>query len=63
MDKDLNLLEDKLNQLVKFVEIIKKENAELKPNLQTAHEEIRLLKTKINEATTKIENLLGQLPE
>jgi peptidoglycan hydrolase CwlO-like protein len=63
MDKDLNLLEDKLNQLVKFVDTIKQENDELKPNLHKAQEEIKLLKSKIQEATAKIENLLGQLPK
>ncbi len=62
MDEDLNLLENKLNQLVDFVIVLKEENAELKPKLQRAQEEIQQLKTKINAATTKIENLLAQLP-
>ncbi|MGE4597421.1 MAG: hypothetical protein AAEA78_05595 [Methylophilaceae bacterium] len=62
MDEDLNLLENKLNQLVDFVIVLKEENAELKPKLQRAQEEIQQLKTKINAATVKIENLLTQLP-
>ena len=62
MDEDLNLLENKLNQLVDFVIVLKEENAELKPKLQRAQEEIQQLKTKINAATAKIENLLAQLP-
>lgn len=62
MDEDLNLLENKLNQLVDFVIVLKEENAELKPELQRAQEEIQQLKTKINAATAKIENLLTQLP-
>ena len=59
---ELNLLESKLNKLIGAVEVLKKENDELKPNLHLAKEEIQTLKTKMNEATLKVENLLGQLP-
>tara|TARA_B110000261_G_scaffold129670_1_gene145293 strand:+ start:629 stop:820 length:192 start_codon:yes stop_codon:yes gene_type:complete len=59
---ELNLLESKLSKLIEAVEALKKENEELKPNLHLAKEEIQALKTKMNEATLKVENLLGQLP-
>jgi len=59
---ELNLLESKLSKLIEVVEALKKENEELKPNLHLAKEEIQALKTKMNEATLKVENLLGQLP-
>jgi len=59
---ELNLLESKLSKLIEAVEALKKENEELKPNLHLANEEIQALKTKMNEATLKVENLLGQLP-
>ena len=42
--------------------MLQKENDELKPNLHLAKEEIQILKTKMNEATLKVENLLAQLP-
>jgi|TARA_B110000238_G_C15758726_1_gene282448 uncharacterized protein (TIGR02449 family) len=59
---ELNLLENKLTQLIETVQSLKKENEELKPNLQLAKEETQTLKTKMNEATLKIENLIAQLP-
>ena len=54
---ELNLLESKLNKLIEAVEELKKENNELKPNLHLAKEEIQALKTKMNEATLKVETL------
>ena len=59
---ELNLLENKLTQLIESVQSLRQENEELKPNLQLAIEEIQTLKTKMNEATLKVENLLAQLP-
>ena len=59
---ELNLLENKLTQLIETVQSLRKENEELKPNFQLAIEEIQTLKTKMNEATLKIENLIAQLP-
>ena len=63
MDEDINILENKLNQLFDFVKTLKEENAELKPSLQNAQEEILILKNRINDATLKVENLLAQLPK
>jgi len=59
---ELNLLENKLTQLIETVEALKRENEGLKPNLLLAKEEIQTLKAKMNEATLKIENLIAQLP-
>ena len=63
MDKEINLLETKLNLLVNKFESLKKENLEMKPSLHRAQEEVVSLKAKINEATMKIENLLAQIPD
>lgn len=63
MDEDINLLENKLNQLFDFITTLKEENADLKPSLQNAQQEIIVLKNKINDATLKMENLLAQLPK
>ena len=63
MDKEINLLETKLNLLVNKIENLKKENLEMGPTLHRAQEEVVLLKSKIHEATIKIENLLAQIPD
>ena len=62
MLNELNLLEKKLNTLIEKIEVLKKENDELKPSLRLAQEEIQGLKNKMNEVTLKVENLLAQLP-
>ncbi|MDC0183116.1 hypothetical protein OAJ43_03120 [Nitrosomonadales bacterium] len=62
MLNELTSLETKLNNLIERLEVLKKENDDLKPSLQLAQEEIQSLKDKMNEATLKVENLLAQLP-
>lgn len=62
MDEEIKMLEDKLTMLINAVNSLKQENNEIKPSIEILQEENRALKTKINEATVKIENLLGQLP-
>ncbi len=62
MDEEIKMLENKLTMLVNAVNALKQENNEIKPSIEILQEENRALKTKINEATVKIENLLGQLP-
>ena len=63
MDEQINSLETKLNLLVDKIEALKNENSEIKPSLYRAQEENTLLRSKINEATIKIENLLAQIPD
>ena len=62
MDEEITALEDKLTELVNAVSSIRQENNEMKPSIEKLQEENKILKGKINEATVKIENLLGQLP-
>ena len=62
MDEEIKMLEDKLTMLVNAVNSLKQENNEIKPSIEILQEENRALRAKINEATVKIENLLGQLP-
>ena len=62
MDEEIKLLEDKLTELVDAVTSLRQENSEIKPSVEMLQEENRALKAKISEATMKIENLLGQLP-
>ena len=62
MDEEITALEEKLTALVNAVSSLRHENNEIKPSVEKLQEENRILKSKINEATMKIENLLGQLP-
>lgn len=62
MDEEITTLEAKLTELVKAVGSLRQENNEMKPSVEKLQEENKILKAKINEATMKIENLLGQLP-
>jgi FtsZ-binding cell division protein ZapB len=62
MDEEITALETKLTELVNAVSSLRHENNEIKPSVEKLQEENRILKSKINEATIKIENLLGQLP-
>jgi uncharacterized protein (TIGR02449 family) len=63
MQEEINSLESKLDQLINKIDLLKDENGSIKPRLHQAEEEVRNLKAKINEATIKIENLLGQIPD
>jgi len=62
MDEEITTLETKLTELVNAVGSLRQENNEMKPSLEKLQEENKILKAKINEATMKIENLLGQFP-
>ena len=62
MDEEITTLEAKLTELVNAVGSLRQENNEMKPTVEKLQEENKILKAKINEATMKIENLLGQLP-
>ena len=62
MDEEIKMLENKLTELVDAVTSLRQENSEIKPSVEMLQEENRALKAKISEATMKIENLLGQLP-
>ena len=62
MDEEITTLEAKLTELVNAVGSLRQENNEMKPSLEKLQEENKILKSKINEATMKIENLLGQFP-
>ena len=64
-NKDLKEDLDRLKNISydEKVKHINQENADLKPSLQNAQQEIIVLKNKINDATLKMENLLAQLPK
>ena len=63
MDADFKVLEQKLDQLLDHCKSLRAENIELRQDLAKAREDSKLLKLQMQKATTKLETLIGQLPE
>ena len=63
MRQDLEMIEQKLKTLVNLLAELRIENKLLKEKTTQQDESIKLLNTKIHEASQKIENLLGQIPD
>lgn len=63
MDADLKALEDKIAQLVVLSQTVRGDNLELRQALALAQDEVRQLKVQMQQASEKLESLIGQLPE
>ena len=63
MDAELQSLEQKIAQLVELCQRVRQDNHQLRQQLATALNENRLLEEKIAGATSRLENLLNQIPE
>jgi cell division protein ZapB len=63
MDAELRSLEQKITNLVELCQRLRKDNHELRQQLATALNQNRLLEEKISSATSRLENLLNQIPE
>ena len=63
MRQDLEMIEQKLKTLVNLLAELRIENKLLKEKTTQQDESIKQLNTKIYEASQKIENLLGQIPD
>ena len=63
MRHDLEMIEQKLKTLVNLLAELRIENKLLKEKTAQQDESIKQLNTKIHEASQKIENLLGQIPD
>jgi predicted nucleic acid-binding Zn-ribbon protein len=63
MRQDLEMIEQKLKTLVNLLAELRIENKLLKEKTAQQDESIKQLNTKIYEASQKIENLLGQIPD
>ena len=63
MRQDLEMIEQKLKTLVNLLAELRNENSLLKEKTAQQDESIKQLNTKIYEASQKIENLLGQIPD
>jgi cell division protein ZapB len=63
MDADLKALEEKISQLVALTQSVRTNNLELRQALALAQDEVRVLKSQMQQASEKLESLIDQLPE
>lgn len=63
MDAELKSLEQKVNQFAEFCQRLRVDNQQLRQQLAAALDENQRLEQKINTATSRLENLLDQLPD
>ncbi len=63
MEAELKSLEEKINQFVELTQRLRTDNQQLRQKLASALNENKLLEEKINNATSRLENLLQQIPE
>ena len=63
MQGELNLLENKLAQLVQLTKRMRAENHQLRQDLAEALSRARQSDDKINVAKSRLENILAKLPD
>ena len=63
MKQDLDIIEQKLKTIVNLLNDLQEENKVLKDKISNQDETIKSLNLKIHEASQKLENLLGQIPD
>ena len=63
MDAELKSLEQKINQVAEYCQRLRADNHQLRQQLASALNENQRLEQKIDSATSRLENLLNQLPE
>lgn len=63
MEADLKALEQKLTQFVEMCQRLRTDNQQLRQQLASAVNDNKVLSEKIGTATSRLENLLNQIPE
>ena len=63
MRQELDMIEQKLKTLVNLLAELRIENKLLKEKTAQQDQSVKQLNIKIHEASLKIENLLGQIPD
>lgn len=63
METELKSLEQKIAQFVEMCQRLRADNQQLRQQLAAALSENRQLDEKIGNATSRLENLLNQIPE
>jgi cell division protein ZapB len=62
MEAELKSLEQKINQFVELCQRLRSDNQQLRQQLAAALNENQQLEEKISNATSRLENLLNQIP-
>ena len=62
MDAELKSLEAKINQFIELCQRLRADNRQLRQQLASALNQSQRLEEKVAAATTRLENLLGQIP-
>jgi cell division protein ZapB len=63
MDAEFDTLDGKVDQILQLYQRLKSENKELRLQLVSAQNDIKLLEGKVDGARTRLESLLRQIPE
>ncbi len=63
MEAELKSLEQKINQFVELCQRLRIDNQQLRQQLASILNENKQLEEKIGNATSRLENLLNQIPE
>ena len=63
MEAELKSLENKIGQCVELCQRLRLDNQQLRQQLASALNQNRQLEEKIGGATSRLENLLNQIPE
>ncbi len=63
MESELKALEQKLNRFIELCQRMRVANEQLRQQLASATNENKQLAAKIGTATSRLENLLTQIPE
>jgi len=63
MNAEFDALDGKLDQFLQLCQRLKTENKELRLQLVSAQNDVKRLESKVTVAKTRLEALLGQIPE
>jgi cell division protein ZapB len=63
MDAEFDTLDGKIDQFLQLCQRLKSENRELRLQLVSAQNDVKLLEGKVDGAKTRLEALLRQMPE
>ncbi len=63
MEAELKTLEQKINLFVELCQRLRTDNQQLRQQLASSLNENKQLEEKIGNATSRLENLLNQIPE